>query len=70
MVSQSAPLVGHIPFHLVVWASPQMPMEMEIMLFSVPQIMPPIWGAIMPNYAAAVHTFCKSSLLADTRCLL
>ena len=30
------------------WASPQMPMEMEIMLFSMPQIMPPIWGAIMP----------------------
>jgi len=28
-----------------------MPMEMEIMLFSMPQIMPPIWGEIMPNYA-------------------
>ena len=37
------------------WASRQMPMEMEIMLFSMPQIMPPIWGEIMPNYALIVE---------------
>ena len=37
------------------WVSRQMPMEMEIMLFSMPQIMPPIWGEIMPNYALIVE---------------
>ena len=37
------------------WVSRQMPMEMEIMLFSMPQIMPPFFGEIMPNYALSVE---------------